>query len=123
MVIDSSLFIEHLRAKDRAKTTLFQLPKTVPLFVSTVTVFELFSGATNVNKLAEVELILSGVSLLPFLDDEARKATEIFRHLQATGQIIEFRDIFIAATALVHLMPVKTLNVRHFSRVPGLVLA
>jgi predicted nucleic acid-binding protein len=33
-----------------------------------------------------------------------------------------FRDIFIAATAIVNNLPVKTLNIKDFSRIPGLVL-
>jgi tRNA(fMet)-specific endonuclease VapC len=31
--------------------------------------------------------------------------------------MIEFRDIFIAATAIVNEMPVKTLNLKHFQRI------
>ncbi len=36
--------------------------------------------------------------------------------------MIEATDIFIAATALVNNLPVKTLNERHFARVEGLLL-
>jgi len=37
--------------------------------------------------------------------------------------MIEFRDIFIAATCLVYQMPVKTLNQKHFKRIVNLEIA
>lgn len=37
--------------------------------------------------------------------------------LRIRGAMIELTDIFIAATALVNNLPIKTLNIRHFERV------
>jgi len=34
VVVDSGIFIEHFRAKDKTKTTLFQMPENLKLFVS-----------------------------------------------------------------------------------------
>jgi tRNA(fMet)-specific endonuclease VapC len=34
--------------------------------------------------------------------------------------MIEFRDIFIAATCIVNGFPVKTLNKKHYGRIKGL---
>ncbi len=34
--------------------------------------------------------------------------------------MIEFRDIFIAATCLVYELPILTFNKRHFKRIKGL---
>jgi len=34
--------------------------------------------------------------------------------------MIEFRDIFIAATCMVNNLPVKTLNKKHYDRIEGL---
>jgi len=61
--------------------------------------------------------------VLPFTAEVAEKSAEIFQNLKSRGQAIEHNDIFIAATALVSNLPVKTLNARHFSRVQGLTLA
>lgn len=38
------------------------------------------------------------------------------------NKIIEFRDIFIAATAITNDMPLSTLNIKHFERIDGLEL-
>lgn len=43
-----------------------------------------------------------------------------FRYLRANGLMIGAGDLWIAATALAHGMPVVTRNEAHFRRVPGL---
>lgn len=60
---------------------------------------------------------------LPFHDQIAIEAARIFQHLRKNGSMIEFRDIFIAASAIVNNLPLKTLNTKDFSRISGLVLA
>lgn len=122
MVIDTTLFIEHLRAKDKTQTTLFKLSSTELRYVSTVTVYELFAGATDASKLASVQSELQGILILPFTTEAAEKSGEIYRDLRSRGLMIEFTDIFIAASALINNLPIKTLNTRHFSRVQGLTL-
>ncbi|MCF2491294.1 PIN domain-containing protein [Dyadobacter sp. CY347] len=47
MVVDTGLFIEHLRKSDKSKTTLASLPNDASIFVSAVTVYELMMGATD----------------------------------------------------------------------------
>lgn len=43
-----------------------------------------------------------------------------YRHLQRSDQLIGTNDLWIAATALAHGLPVVTANVEHFRRVPEL---
>jgi len=50
----------------------------------------------------------------------AWQASRISRQLRKAGKSIGDHDIWIAATALEHLMPLVTRNTRHFSRVLGL---
>ena len=70
MVMDSSIFIEHLRAKDKSQTTLANLSLDSTPYVTAVTWYELYMGAT----------------------------------------------------ALVHNLPLKTLNIRHFNKIPNLII-
>lgn len=37
--------------------------------------------------------------------------------------MIEFRDIFIAATCIVNELPIATLNKKHFKHIEGLKIA
>ena len=119
MVVDSSVFIQHLRAKDKT-THLSNLPDSSALFVSSVTVFELYCGAVDSKKKQDVDLLLSGIVILPLDHTVASKAAEIYRDLRVKAQMIEINDMFIAASALVFSLPVKTLNARHFTRIQGL---
>ena len=47
---------------------------------------------------------------------------EVFRQLQADRNLIGTNDLWIAATALVHGLPVVTANQEEFRRVKGLVV-
>lgn len=58
--------------------------------------------------------------VLPWSMDVSWQYGELFRHLQSTGSLIGTNDLWIAATALVHGLPVVTNNVAEFQRVPGL---
>ena len=123
MVIDTSLFIEHLRASDKPNTTLSKLPDGTALYASVVTLYELQLGATLPSKQQDVETLLGGVMLLPLTPQIAVEAAHCYRDLRSRNQLIGHRDLFIAATALVHNLPLKSLNEKHFSRITKLALA
>ena len=123
LVIDTGIFIEYLRKTEKSKTILASLPNDCSLFVSAVTVYELMMGATNEQKKKDVETLLEGVSVLPFDEEVSMKAAEIYHNLRRRNLMIEFRDIFIASTALIFQLPIKTLNKDHFQRIETLELA
>lgn len=52
--------------------------------------------------------------------DTAWRASRIARHLREEGLRIGDHDVWIAATALEHDLPLVTRNLRHFQRVGGL---
>jgi predicted nucleic acid-binding protein len=120
MVIDTGIFIEHLRAKDKLGTTLYKISDNTELFISSVSLYELYMGATNKEKENDVKNITGDLSVLPFTDTVAQKAAQIYHQLRQSNQMIEFRDIFIAATCIVNEMPIVTLNKKHFKRIDGL---
>jgi predicted nucleic acid-binding protein len=122
MVIDTSIFIEYLRAKDKKKTTLFTIPDSTQLYISSVTIYELLMGATDENKQKDIKLLTEDIPVLPFDESVSKKAAEIYHHLRLENNKIDFRDIFIAATCLIFDLPLKTLNKKHFERIKGLSL-
>lgn len=119
MVIDTTIFIEHLRKSNRANSLLSQLPLGTPIYVSVITVYELWAGATDISKKQDVELILSSVNVLSIDENVAEVAARIYQQI-GKGNFIGTADTLIAATALYHNLPVKTLNIKHFTRVEGL---
>jgi tRNA(fMet)-specific endonuclease VapC len=120
MVIDASIFIEHLRAKDKLATTLYKIADNSEIFISSISLYELYMGATTRDKEKDVKIITEDLSILPFTDSVAVKAAQIYHQLKLNNQIIEFRDIFIAATCIVNELPIATLNKKHFTRIRGL---
>ncbi len=122
VVIDSSIFTQHLRASDKTTTELYKLPTDTEMFISSVTLYELYLGARDDNKWRDVDLITVGIPVLPFSFEVAVEAAKIYHQLRKKNKMIEFRDIFIGATAKVNGFPVKTLNKKHFRRIDGLVI-
>lgn len=122
MVIDTSIFIDYLRAKDKTKTRLQNLPDDAVIYVSSVTLYELYMGATTPQKWVDVKTLTDSIPVLAFNQEVAEKSAIIYQELKKTNKLIEFRDIFIAATALVHHLPVVTRNAKHFNRIKTLTV-
>ena len=120
MVIDTSILIDHLRKLNRTNTIFANLPLNTPLYVSSLTVYELFFGATTPLKQLEAQQIISAMHILPIDEEVAVLAARLSQSMRSNS--IGLADTLIAATALRNNLPIKTLNVRHFARVEGLVL-
>jgi len=98
------------------------LPNNVPYFISSVSIYELFMGATSAQKEYDFRDVIRNIDVLSVDEAVAIKAGEVYHLLKKKNQLIEFRDIFIAATCIVNDMPLATLNKKHFQRIEGLIL-
>jgi len=90
--------------------------------LSVIVTHELYFGAY---KSRDVQANLDTIALLkfeivPFEDEDARRAGEIRAGLAASGRPIGPYDVLIAGQALARDLTVITHNIREFSRVPGL---
>jgi len=120
MVIDTCIFIEHLRAKDRTKTILATLPADEPVYLSVVTIFELYSGAPTLEKKQDVAAVTEDITVLPFDAAVATKAGDIYLALKKQNKLIGVADIMIAATCLTFDQPILTSNKKHFKLINDL---
>jgi tRNA(fMet)-specific endonuclease VapC len=96
-------------------------------FASEITRYELRVGAARLDDGGRLwqriqQQVLPLVRWLPFDEPAALAAADIGAALKRRGETLEATDLFIAATAQVHGLIVSTRNVRHFERVPGLVV-
>jgi predicted nucleic acid-binding protein len=96
-------------------------------FASEVTRYELRAGAALLDDAGRLwqrtqQQVLTLVQWLPFDARSAMAAADIGATLRRLGTPVEETDLFIAATALAHGFSVSTRNVRHFERVPGLMV-
>ena len=122
MVIDTTIFIEFLRAKNKTETTLYKIPDNIQVYISSVTLYELLMGSTTEEKMNDIKVLTEGLAVLSFNEEVAKEASKIYHRLRKSNKIVEFRDIFIAATCIVNDLPIKTLNKKHFDRIEGLII-
>ena len=121
-MIDTTLLIDYFRKTDKSNSRLVQLSERFDqLVISTVTEFEVYSGATDAQLTFWAEL-LSEVLVLPFDSQAAHMAVEILRDLKKLRKTIEKADLFIAATAVTNGLTLETLNRKHFDKIRQLKL-
>jgi tRNA(fMet)-specific endonuclease VapC len=111
VLVDTSIIIEHLRKLHKNQSVLYKLETGHLLYSSTVVAFELWAGAAQFSKQQEVQELLRLFTVLPFTLEISEQAAQIYRDLRNRTQVIEIRDVFIAATAVVYELPLVTLNV------------
>lgn len=121
LLIDSSILIDHLRKQQKDKTIFYQLSLQYDYVISTITEFE-FSVGSSANNRHFIRTLLSSIPILALDSACIHPAIEIYQLLKASNQLIGLPDIFIAATAITHNLPLLTLNQKHFARIPNLKL-
>lgn len=123
VLIDTNLFIEHIRARQKDSTPLAVIQEQRHhLTTSSIVVAELCYGARSPETRAAVTKVLWGVEILPFTESTAWQLSVVAEQLKSNGGVIGFRDMTIACTALALGLPVATHNRGEFARVEGLRL-
>ena len=120
LVIDTSVIIEFLRSKDKKNTSLYLIPNDKNICITSVSIYELYIGAKDKIKWKDVKLLTEDLLQLPFDKNVSIEAAKIYHQLRTDNKMIEFRDIFIAATCVVNKMPLLTVNKKHFNRIKAL---
>lgn len=123
ILVDTDVLIDALRGREPARARIAEALERGALATTTITAFELTSGARSEKQEASIADLLAGLAVLPFDTEAARAASRVRRTLEATGQTIGMADYLIAGIALGRNLPLLTRNRRHFERVPGLDLA
>lgn len=93
--------------------------KDVAMVICPTVVGELAAGK-SLSSRPDWEGFITFFRVLPITRDVEWIYGEIFRYLQDNGLLIGTNDLWIAATALAHEVPVVTRNGEHFRRVPRL---
>ena len=122
MVIDSCVFIDYFRSKNKENTLLTRLnQQQQKLYVSAVAKYEVLSGAHE-RDMDEWQRIFEEITVLAFDDATVATARNVFRQLKQESKLISLGDILIAATAIANDLPLATFNRDHFERIRDLLL-
>ena len=118
VLIDTSVIIDFLRKKNKENSLLWKIKENNCIcFMSSVTLFELQCGAKSEEHSENIRKLCTWIGTIPFDNDIAEISSLIYQRLKNENKLIEFRDIFIAATAIADNLCVATLNSRHFERI------
>ena len=123
MIFDTNVLIKlereiRRRVKGPASAFVRGLPKTRRRLTPTIA-GELSSGISLSDR-PVWESFCAAYEMLPINADTAWIYGDLYRHLARRGQLIGANDLWIAATALTHKVPIATGNVAEFNRVPDL---
>lgn len=124
VVLDTNVVIDHLRLKEKNKTSLLDLLNEEFILdeevaISVITVQELYEGtSTRVN--AREELMLSTLNSLVIFNYDFDIAKVAGKILRDSNVAIEFQDAAIAATSILKEAELFTLNNKHFVGIEGL---
>lgn len=119
-IFDTSIVIDALRQNKKAENIFSEFEEIDGyIFVSSVTIFELFSGKSSKDK-KQKDAINDFLKYFTDIDVNikiAKMAGEIYRD---NTKDLGVPDYIIAATAIEIGAQVVTLNTKHFKKIPGL---
>ncbi len=90
------------------------------IFISSISVFELYAGAIDNQKIKDVQLLLKWLDVIEFDAELGEMAGKTFIVLKNQNRKIDYRDLFIGTTAVFYNLEVVTLNTTHFENIPNL---
>lgn len=123
ILVDTDVLIDALRGREPSLGHIRRGLRQDALATTTITLFELASGAHDEVQARSIADLLAAMRLVPFDVDAAHASGEIRRRLEGEGMKIGMADYLIAGVAISRSWPLLTRNRKHFERVPDLRLA
>jgi tRNA(fMet)-specific endonuclease VapC len=119
-VLDSSIIIHHVRTSNKRNSFLARSELLFKHHLSVISVYEIELGAYRSGRTSDIDVLQNSFIILPLSKEIALGAAKLDADLIRQNSQIGIKDTFIAATCLIHNLPLLTVNVRHFERIEGL---
>lgn len=119
---DSDLLIDMLRGYEPSASAVRAAIDDRALATTSVTAFELLSGARTAAQLRVMSELLALLPVVPFDERASEAAATARRELERRGETIGLADFMIAGICLSRSATLLTGNRRHFERIRGLLL-
>jgi len=123
IVADSDVLIDFLRGRGEGSRRVAIELETRSFGTTSITAFEIRSGARTARQKRAVDTLLQAMTILPFGPEEARIAAEIRQQVESQGQSLGMADYMIAAVCIATDGVLLTRNRKHFKRVKDLKLS
>jgi predicted nucleic acid-binding protein len=125
LILETSFLVDFERENNRGvpgpALAFLEAHGDARLYITSTVAGELASGLSLADR-ARWDEFIAPFHVLPFTNDVAREYGRAYRHLQGNRMLIGANDLWIAATAIAHRMPLVTRNVEHYRRVPDLAV-
>jgi len=121
ILLDTTIFIDHFRKKNRKKTIFYHLSLEYNFAISSITEYEYLVGFKDENR-EDAKSIFKKIFITPFDSKLVKEACVIHHELKSISKLIPPLDIFIAATARSNDLELATLNTKHFKWIKNLKL-
>lgn len=122
IVADTDVLIDALRGREPGRSRVAREIESASLATTTISLFELLSGARTPREQETIERLLEAITILPFDEPASRAASAARRNLEIEGRTIGMADLQIAGICVSRAMPLLTRNRAHFERVADLML-
>jgi tRNA(fMet)-specific endonuclease VapC len=122
ILADSDVLIDALRGREPGRSRIEVELRAGRLATTSISLFELRSGARSPREREKVDALLDAVTVMPFDASAAAAAASIRLELEGRGQGLPMADYLIAGICVSRSAVLLTRNRAHFERVPGLVL-
>lgn len=122
VVVDSDMLIDYFGGHAPSADAVEALIDADRLVLTSVTLFELASGAQTESQRADLATLIRAAQTVPLDVTAAMEAGRLYRGLRSTGDLLDTSDLLIAACCLSRGYPLLTRNWRHFGRIEGLPL-
>src|SRR5271163_901115 len=127
MILDADVIIRDEKGAFDLNTWLSSRPDE-QFEIAAITVAELWHGVERADRTHSakrqryLQPLLAGFPIIPYTEETAYEHARIWAELEASGKMIGYYDLIVAATALQRGCEVVTFNKRHFAQVKGLIV-
>lgn len=120
VIVDSSVAIASFRRDDAVLQRLVTVQAVVPTTVIGELLYGAYGAAHQAQELTYIATLIARSTVVDCTQATAEHYGKIKQALRLAGTPIPENDIWIAASALEHALPVVTRDSKHFSRIAGL---
>ncbi len=121
LLVDSDICIDVIRSYTPTIARLERAEQMFIVAVSDITHMELLVGCADKRQQSQTEKFLRRFEAVPVDAVVSGRTVELLRRYRLSHGLL-MADAFIAATALVHALPLLTKNARDFRFISGLTL-